>query len=182
MFKRSIPYASYQYQLLHGMASAGALNHAFYVVASLQKIIRVVHVRVGSLIREQYLSVISNLGRRHLNWIEEGVVPAMTFEAGSHAVDHHSVQCTLDLWRALCNLIQEQQRPLLAGLPLNSRGDVNMEYGQGSHRSLQSLSETLQISAFTSWSAGCNLVEVDHDMCLQCIPRTQFQFNSFISS
>jgi hypothetical protein len=67
MFKRSIPYASYQYQLLHGMASAGALNHAFYVVASLQKIIRVVHVRVGSLIREQYLSVISNLGRRHLN-------------------------------------------------------------------------------------------------------------------
>ena len=114
LLKRSITDASYWCQLLHGMASS-ALNHAFYVVASLRKIIRVVHVWAGSLIREQYLSVISNLGRQHLNWIEEGVVPAMTFEAGSHAVDHHSVQCTLDLWRALCNLIQEQQRLLPAG-------------------------------------------------------------------
>ena len=71
--------------------ASGALDHAFYIIASLWKIIRVVHVRVGSLTREQYLSVTSNLGRRHLNWIEEGVVPAMTFEAGSHAADHHSV-------------------------------------------------------------------------------------------
>ncbi len=66
LFKRSIPDASYQYQLLHVMAS-GNLNHAFYVVASLRKIIRVVHVRVGSLIREQFLSVISNLGRPELD-------------------------------------------------------------------------------------------------------------------
>jgi hypothetical protein len=45
-------------------------------------------------------------------------VPAMTFKARSHAVDHHSAQCTLDLWRALCNLIQEQQQPLPAGCHL----------------------------------------------------------------
>jgi hypothetical protein len=43
MFKASIPDASYRCQLLHGMA-AGILKHAFYVVASLRKILRVVHV------------------------------------------------------------------------------------------------------------------------------------------
>ena len=93
--------------------ASGALDHAFYVVASQRKIIRVVHVQVGSLIREQYLSKITNVGWQHLNWIEgEGFVLAMAFEAGSHAVDHHIVQCTLDLWRALCKfLIEEQGRP-----------------------------------------------------------------------
>lgn len=34
---------------------------------------------------------IANLGQQHdLHWIEERVVPAMAFKAGSHAVDHHS--------------------------------------------------------------------------------------------
>jgi len=131
LFKRSIPDASYRCQLLHGMAS-GALDHAFYVVASLRKIIRVVHVQVGSsLIREQYLSVITNLGRQHLNWIEEGIVPAMTFEAGSHAVDQHSVQCTLDLWRALCKLIYEQKRPLPAGRHLIPEVVATWNRGKG---------------------------------------------------
>jgi hypothetical protein len=101
LFQASIPDLSYRCQLLHGMASGG-LDHAFYVVASLRKIIRVVHVRVGSLIREQYLSAIANFGQQHLNWIAEGIVATMTFEAGFHSVDHHSVQCTLDLLRALC--------------------------------------------------------------------------------
>ena len=49
LLKASIPDALYRCQLLHGMAS-GSVNHTFYVVASLRKIIRVVHVRVGSLI------------------------------------------------------------------------------------------------------------------------------------
>ena len=124
LFKRSIPDASYRCQLLHGMAS-GALDHAFYVVALLRKIIRVVHVQVGSLIREQYLSVITNLGRQHLHWIEEGVVPAMRFEAGSHAVDQHSVQCTLDLWRALCKLIANETSS--GRSPPYSRGGGHME-------------------------------------------------------
>jgi hypothetical protein len=35
--------------------ASGALDHAFYDIASLRKIIRVVHVRLGSLIREDYL-------------------------------------------------------------------------------------------------------------------------------
>ncbi len=43
LFKRSIPDASYRCQLLYGTAS-GALDHALYVVASLRKIIRVLHV------------------------------------------------------------------------------------------------------------------------------------------
>ncbi len=53
-------------------------------------------------------------------------VPAITFKTRSHAVGHNSVPCTLDLLRALCNLIQEQV-PLL-----NSRGggsvmDIGMD-------------------------------------------------------
>jgi SAP domain len=130
LFKVSIPEASYRCQLLHGMAS-GALNHAFYVVASLRKIIRVVHVQVGSLIREQYVSVITNLGRQHLSWIAEGAVPAMAFEAGSHAVDHHSVQCTLDLWRAICRLILEQGKPLPAGRHLIPEVVATWNRGKG---------------------------------------------------
>jgi hypothetical protein len=74
-FKLSIPAASYRCQLLHGMAS-GSLDDAFYVVASLREIIRVVYVRVSRLIRQQYLSAIADLGRQHLGWIVDGVLPA----------------------------------------------------------------------------------------------------------
>ena len=118
LFKASIPEASYRCQLLHGMA-CGGLENGFYVVASLRKILRVVHVRVGRLLRQQYVSVITkNLGRQHLNWISEGTLPTMTFEQDSHAVDHHSVQCTLDLWRAMSRMISDLQRPLPAGCHL----------------------------------------------------------------
>ena len=41
--KASIPEALYQCQLLHGMA-CGGLDNAFYVVASLRKILTVVHI------------------------------------------------------------------------------------------------------------------------------------------
>jgi hypothetical protein len=182
LFKRIIPDVSYRCQLLHGMAS-GALDHAFDVVASLHKIIHVVHVRVGSLIREQYLSVISNLGLRHLNWIEDGVVPAMTFKAGSHAVDHHSVQRTLDLWRALCNLIQEQQRPIPAGLHLIPKVVATWNRGNGPNDVYSCFQKNCKsVHLLTSWSGRCNLVEVDYDMCLQCVPYTQSQSNGFISS
>lgn len=115
-YSRKQVYRTYRCHLLHGMASGG-VNHAFYVVASLQKIIRVVHVCVGSLIQEQYLSAIATLGWQHLHWIKEGVVPVMTLEAGSHAVDHHSVQCTFAcLWKALCKVLEEREwQPLPAG-------------------------------------------------------------------
>jgi hypothetical protein len=130
LFQASIPDLSYRCQLLHGMASGG-LDHAFFVVASLRKIIRVVYVRVGSLIREQYLSAITNFGQKHLNWIAEGIVPTMTFEAGCHSVDHHSVQCTLDLWRALCRLIQGQGQPVPAGRHLIPEVVATWNRGKG---------------------------------------------------
>jgi hypothetical protein len=56
--------------------ASGVLNHAFDAVELLRRVFRVVYVRVGFSIREQYLSVITNLGQQHLSWIEEGVVPA----------------------------------------------------------------------------------------------------------
>ena len=130
VFQASIPDLSYRCQLLHGMAS-GSLNHAFYVVASLRKIIRVVHIRVGSLIRQQYVSAIANFGQQHLKWIRDGVVPTMTFEAGSHSVDHHSVQSTLDLWIALCRLIEGQGRPVPAGCHLIPEVVATWNRGKG---------------------------------------------------
>jgi hypothetical protein len=118
--------------LLSGMAS-GSLNHTFYVVASLRKIIRVVHVRVGLLTREQYLSEIATLGRQHLHWITEGVVLArITFEAGSHAVNHHSVQCTFALWKALCKVLEEREwQPLPAGCHLIPEVVATWNRGKG---------------------------------------------------
>ena len=130
LFKASIPEASYRCQLLHGMA-CGGLDNAFYVVASLRKILRVVHIRVTPLIRQQYVSAITNLGLQHLNWISEGTLPAMSFEAGSHAVDHHSVQCTLDLWRAMNRMISELQRPLPAGRHLITEVVATWNRGKG---------------------------------------------------
>jgi hypothetical protein len=111
--------------------ACGGLDNAFYVVASLRKIIRFVHVRVRSLLREQYLSVIHNLGETQLNWISEGTLPTMTFERGSHAVDHHSVQCTLDLWRAMNRMISELQRPLPAGCHLIPEVLATWSMGKG---------------------------------------------------
>ncbi len=86
-------------------------------------------IQVCSLKQEQYLSV--NLGQRHLNWIEEGVVLTMTFEAGYHAVEHHSIQCTLDLWRALCNSSQEQGQPLWADCRLIPEVVATWNRGKG---------------------------------------------------
>jgi hypothetical protein len=114
LFKASISDASYRCQLLHDMAS-GTLKDAFYDVASLRKILRVVHVRIGLLMQEQYILVITTLVRR-LSWMREGVVPAMASEASSHAVDQHSVQCTFDFFGALCrSIIERDGQPLPAG-------------------------------------------------------------------
>ena len=111
--------------------ACGGLDNAFYVVASLRKILRVVHIRVGPLKRQQYVSAITNLGLQHLNWISEGTLPAMLFETGSHAVDHHSVQCTLDLWRAMSRMINELQRPLQAGRHLVPEVVATWNRGKG---------------------------------------------------
>ena len=131
-FKSSIPDTSYRCQLLHGMAS-GNLDNAFFVVASLRKIIRVVRVRISSQIRGQYMSAIAHLGRQHLRWIVDGgVVPEMEFETGSHAVDQHSVQTTFDLWQAMCNLIiDERGRPLPAGKHLLPEVVATWNRGKG---------------------------------------------------
>lgn len=140
-FKAStIPDALYWCQLLHGMASGtlNKCNDAFYVVALLQKILHVVHVWIGSLMQEQYISVITNLVRPHLNWTREGVVPAMAFEAASHAVNQHSVQCTFNLWRALCRLLDYRaRRDTSSGrLPPYSRGGGYLEQGKRPYQCL----------------------------------------------
>ena len=106
-FKLSIPDASYRCQLLHGMAS-GSLDSAFFVVASLRKIIRVVCIScVSELVREQYLSAIAgDLGRNYLAWIDDGDLPqGIEIEPGSHAVDRHSVLTTLLLRREMSRMI-----------------------------------------------------------------------------
>jgi hypothetical protein len=82
--------------------------------------------------QEQYISAITNLVELHLNWMRDGIVPAMTFEAVSHAVDQHSVQFAFDLWKALCRLITEREgRPLPAGRHLIPEVVATWNRGKG---------------------------------------------------
>jgi hypothetical protein len=114
-FKESIPDATYRGQLVHGMCCAG-VNDAIFVVASLRWILHVVHVSISNMFRGQYMSAIGDIGRDHLSWVANNVVPEdMSFKDDSHAVDRHSVQTTLELSNAMVAMISVRGRPLPAG-------------------------------------------------------------------
>jgi hypothetical protein len=114
LFKVVIPNAGYRGQIVHGMA-CGFLDHALFVVASLSRIIRVVHVRMTEAFREQYMAVISDVDYHALSWVNEGIAPDLDLDESPHAVDQHSVQMTLDLWLAMDAMITERGKPLPAG-------------------------------------------------------------------
>ncbi|KAI2502156.1 hypothetical protein MHU86_12292 [Fragilaria crotonensis] len=113
-FKRMIPEPEYRCQLLHGIA-CGNLRHAFYVVASLHKIIRVVHVNVDEQVVEQYRCALQEVHDRELSWVLHGRLPCLGGMKLRHAVDEYTVQNTLELWRAIYNLVKTRGRPLPAG-------------------------------------------------------------------
>ena len=87
-FKQLVPELEYRCQLLHCIACAG-LRHAFYVVASLQKIIRIVHVHVGGDAIEQYRLALQEVHNRELSWVLYGKLPSLDGMKLGHAVDVH---------------------------------------------------------------------------------------------
>ena len=112
--------------------ASGCLDDALFVVASLRKTIRIVHVQVTQFIRQQYLSAIGDLGRDHLGWIVDGVLPEdLVIEAGSHAVDRHSVLTTLLLWREMSRMIPQRGRLLPAGRHLLPEVVATWNRGKG---------------------------------------------------
>jgi hypothetical protein len=115
VFKESIPDASYRGQLIHGMCCAG-VNDAIFVVASLRKIIRMVHISITNMFCAQYMSAISDIGCEHLAWVANNAVPEdLLIKEDSHAVDRHSIQTTLELSNAMLAMILARGRPLPAG-------------------------------------------------------------------
>lgn len=115
VFKESIPDASYRGQLIHGMCCAG-VHDAIFVVASLRKIIRVVHVSITNMFCAQYMSAIGDISREHLAWVANNAVPEdLLIRDDSHAVDRHSIQTTLELSNAMLAMILARGRPLPAG-------------------------------------------------------------------
>lgn len=112
-FENAVPEASFCCQLLHGM-TCGNLSDAIYVVASLTKIICVVHIQASRNIRDLYHSLVTEVIYDHLGWVSTGICPAFSFKPGDHAVDQHSVQFTLSLWTAVNNEIKVRKYPLPA--------------------------------------------------------------------
>jgi hypothetical protein len=113
-FKQCVPEASYRCQLLHGMA-CGSLQDAFYVVASLSRIIRVVHVVIDQFTMQSYRLALQEVHDRELTWVLHGEVPNLDGITLTHAVDRYTITKALDLWRAISNLVKTRGRPLPPG-------------------------------------------------------------------
>jgi hypothetical protein len=113
-FKQLVPELDYRCQLLHCIACAG-LRHAFYVVASLQKIIRIVHVHVHGDAIEQYRLALQEVHNRELSWVLHGKLPSLDGMKLGHAVDVYTVTKALDLWRCINNAVAIQGQPLPPG-------------------------------------------------------------------
>ena len=99
---------------MHGIACAG-LRHAFYVVASLHKIIRIVHVCMSTDAVKRYRLALQEVHDRELSWVLHGQLPCLDGIKLTHAVDSYTVQKALDLWRTISNVVRAQGRPLPPG-------------------------------------------------------------------
>ena len=113
-FKHLVPEQDYRCQLVHGLA-CGDLRHAFYVVASLQRIIRVVHVEIDVDAVQRYRLALQEVHDRELSWVLHGQLPSLEGCKLTHAVDAYTVQKALDLWRAISHLVSTRGRPLPPG-------------------------------------------------------------------
>jgi hypothetical protein len=93
-FKQSVPDASHRCQLLHGMA-CGDLIHGFYVVASLSRIIRMVHVTINDETIDSYHESLYDIYDKELTWVLNGEVPSLDGISLKHAVDAYTIGKTL---------------------------------------------------------------------------------------
>ena len=114
-FKQSVPDASHRCQLLYQMA-CGDLIHGFYVVASLSRIIRMVHVTIDDETIDCYHESLYDIYDKELSWVLNGEVPSLEGISLKHAVDVYTIGKTLDQeWRAINDLVLRRGRPLPPG-------------------------------------------------------------------
>ena len=113
-FKQTVPDASHRCQLIHGMA-CGDLPHGFYVVASLSRIIRMVHVWIDDNTIDDYRDSLQTIHARELSWVLNGEVPSLEGISLKHAVDAYTIRKALSQWRAIYLLVMERGRPLPQG-------------------------------------------------------------------
>jgi hypothetical protein len=131
VFKESIPDDLYCRQLVHGMCCTG-VNDAIFVVASLRKILQVVHVSITDMFCAKYMSAIGDIGREHLAWVANNAVPEnLLIKDDSHAVDCHSIKTTLEMSNAMVAMISVRGRPLPAGPPLVPESITEWNHGKG---------------------------------------------------
>jgi hypothetical protein len=107
-FCEIVPEVSHRAQLLHDMA-CGGLEHAFYIVASTTRILRVVHVRCDSDILDTYLDALDEVWEEaDMMWTVHGPIPDLAGINLGYAVDMHTVRTTVHLWRAINKLVDER--------------------------------------------------------------------------
>ena len=114
-FKELIPDTAHRAQLLHGMVCA-KVQQAFYVVASLSRIIRVVHVHILSDTAIAYIAAMSRVHEYELTWVLQGLsLPEFTREHMGHAIDLYTIKSSLALWRAINESVRVRGRPFPLG-------------------------------------------------------------------
>jgi hypothetical protein len=114
LFVDLIPQLDYRSQILHGLG-CGVLRSAYYVVASEDTIIRVVHVRFHrhDTFHVRYQRAIREIfNNEGLHWIDAGNVPKISpdhFKATlKYVVDQHTVDQSFELCKALdLNFIEQ---------------------------------------------------------------------------
>jgi hypothetical protein len=96
--------------------ACGDLIHGFYVVASLSRIIRMVHVTINDETIDSYHESLYNIYDKELSWVLNGEVPrSLEGISLKHAVDAYTICKTLHQWRAINNLVLTRGRPLPPG-------------------------------------------------------------------
>jgi hypothetical protein len=97
---------------VHFLASSG-LDERLYVMATVQEVIRVVHIKYNEGNRRHYLIFMSWIKDIHFPWVYNSnlAVTLFTAEEYKHCVDDFTLKSTLAIWQALNGLIQERQLP-----------------------------------------------------------------------
>lgn len=113
LLNTAIPELNHRLQILHSIV-CGGVGDGFLVYATSSSIIRVVHVVVSSSASQTYCSALNAIARGYMGWVytANSCIPDFDHSQYGHCVDQATLQQTLELWKALVNIIDERQGPL----------------------------------------------------------------------
>ena len=80
-------------------------------MASLSRIIRVVHVMIDDKTVECYHRALQDFVSAEMDWVLDGEVPSLDGITLTHAVDAYTIGKALDLWRAINKVVKDRGRP-----------------------------------------------------------------------